>query len=340
MEREIRDFVRYLKVERGATGHTLRNYQSDLNQFLKFMTAPAEAESESLAWPDRARGVGASEDVRRTPHGPPHRKNELPTRRVLGLEEIDHLGIRSYLADLHRRGLKKSSLARKLAVLRSFFKYLRREGLQKGNPARLVSMPRQERPLPAFLTVDEAAALMESPTGDDRFILRDRAILETFYSTGIRLSELVGLNREDIDFDSGLVRIRGKGKKERIIPIGSQAIRALKKYLEEGHHKAPAPDDPISEGRALFFNRSGGRLTARSVARIVKRYTTREGIPRVSPHGLRHSFATHLLEGGVDLRSIQELLGHSSISTTQRYTHLNADQLMAIYDKAHPRAKK
>jgi len=172
MEREIRDFVRYLKVERGATGHTLRNYQSDLNQFLKFMTAPAEAEGS------------------------------IPARRVLGLEEIDHLGIRSYLADLHRRGLKKSSLARKLAVLRSFFKYLRREGLQKGNPARLVSMPRQERPLPAFLTVDEAAALMESPTGDDRFILRDRAILETFYSTGIRLSELVGLNREDIDFDN------------------------------------------------------------------------------------------------------------------------------------------
>ncbi|MGH7273317.1 MAG: tyrosine recombinase XerC [Nitrospiria bacterium] len=312
MEREIRDFVRYLKVERGATGHTLRNYQSDLNQFLKFMTAPAEAESGIAAW------------------------------RVRGLEGIDHLGIRSYLADLHRRGLKKAALARKLAVLRSFFKYLRREGLLKGNPARLVSMPRQERPLPAFLTVDEAAALMESPIGGDRFFLRDRAILETFYSTGIRLSELVGLNREDIDFDSGLVRIRGKGKKERIIPIGSQAIGVLKKYLSEGRPRptrASAPDDPVSEGRALFFNRSGGRLTSRSVARIVKRYATREGIPRVSPHGLRHSFATHLLENGVDLRSIQELLGHSSISTTQRYTHLNADQLMAIYDKAHPRAK-
>src|SRR3990172_759503 len=201
MEREIRDFVRYLKVERGATGHTLRNYQSDLNQFLKFMTAPAEAEGS------------------------------IPARRVLGLEEIDHLGIRSYLADLHRRGLKKSSLARKLAVLRSFFKYLRREGLQKGNPARLVSMPRQERPLPAFLTVDEAAALMESPTGDDRFILRDRAILETFYSTGIRLSELVGLNREDLDHSSGLLKVRGKGKKERIVPIGAKAIEAIGHYL-------------------------------------------------------------------------------------------------------------
>jgi integrase/recombinase XerC len=221
-------------------------------------------------------------------------------------------------------------MTRKLAVLRSFFKYLRREGLLKVNPARLVNIPRQDRLLPSFLTVDQAAALMDSPTSYDRSSLRDKAILETFYSTGIRLSELVELNTEDIDFDSGLARIRGKGKKERIVPIGSKAIEALKKYL--GVKSA-------AQGQAIFLNRTGERLTARSVARIAKRYLSRVGLPEVSAHGLRHSFATHLLEEGVDLRSIQELLGHSSIATTQRYTHLNADQLMAIYDKAHPRAK-
>jgi integrase/recombinase XerC len=313
MEREIRDFVQYLKVERGATGHTLRNYLSDLRQFLKFLGIPAESQEGQ---------------------GP---------RKTLDFEKIDHLEIRSYLVELHRQGLKKSSMARKLAVLRSFFKYLRREGLLKANPARLVNIPKKDHPLPAFLTVDQAAALMDSPTSQDRSSLRDKAILETFYSTGIRLSELVGLHLEDIDFDSGLARIRGKGKKERIVPIGSKAIEALKKCLEEN----PSSHRPsqisgkraFGSAQALFLNRAGGRLTARSVARIVKRYLSRVGLPEASPHGLRHSFATHLLEEGVDLRSIQELLGHSSIATTQRYTHLNADQLMAIYDKAHPRAK-
>ncbi len=312
MEREIRDFAQYLKVERGATGHTLRNYLSDLRQFVKFL-ASQSGDSER-------RGGGASEDLHLVlPHGPPHR-----------IDKIDYLGIRSYLVELHRQGLKKSSMARKLAVLRSFFKYLRREGLLKANPAKLVNIPRQDKPLPSFLTVDQATALMDSPTSRDRFSLRDKAILETFYSTGIRLSELVGLNIEDIDFDSGLARIRGKGKKERIVPIGSKAIEAIKKYLEV---------KGAAQGQAIFLNRAGARLTARSVARIVKRYLSRVGLPEASPHGLRHSFATHLLEEGVDLRSIQELLGHSSIATTQRYTHLNADQLMAIYDKAHPRAK-
>ncbi|MCI0527246.1 MAG: tyrosine recombinase XerC, partial [Nitrospira sp.] len=335
MEREIRDFAQYLKVERGATGHTLRSYLSDLRQFLKFLATQSE-ESEQRALPARARGVGASEDQHLVlPHGPPQR-----------IDRIDHLGIRSYLVELHRQGLKKSSMARKLAVLRSFFKYLRREGLLKANPARLVNIPRQDRPLPSFLTVDQATALMDSPASQDRSSLRDRAVLETFYSTGIRLSELAGLNIEDIDFDSGLARIRGKGKKERIVPIGSKAIEALKKYLEQNSsasHHTPQTNGQRAAGyltpQALFLNRGGGRLTDRSVARIVKIYLSRVGLPKASPHGLRHIFATHLLEDVVDLRSIQELLGHSSIATTQRYTHLNADQLMAIYDKAHPRAK-
>jgi integrase/recombinase XerC len=309
MEREIRDFVQYLKVERGATEHTLKNYEADLRQFFHFLAGSPEA------YGDRGSGTASV------------------------LKSINHLSIRSYLAELHRRGLKKSSLARKLAVLRSFLKYLCREGTLKANPAKLVSMPRQEKPLPAFLTVDEATALMESPVKGTVFFFRDRAILETFYSTGIRLSELVALNVEDFDFDSGLVRIRGKGKKERIIPIGSQALRALQEYLQEKRGGPSPVDRQVPRGRPLFSNRGGRRLTARSVARIVNRYIMREKLPRISPHGLRHSFATHLLEGGVDLRSIQELLGHSSIATTQRYIHLNADQLMAIYDKAHPRAK-
>lgn len=227
------------------------------------------------------------------------------------------------------------------------------------NPARLVNTPRVEKRLPHYFTVDQAAALMDSPKRDDSFFLRDRAVLETFYSTGIRLSELVGLNLEDVDFDSGLIRVQGKGKKERIVPIGSKAVEALKKYLESresadrigpraaANHQTTAvenaqrPTGPREYmGQALFLSRFGKRLTARSVARMVKKYVLRVGIPQASPHGLRHSFATHLLEGGADLRSIQELLGHSSIATTQRYTHLNADQLMAVYDQAHPRARK
>ncbi len=300
METEIRRFIQHLKVERGASPHTLRIYASDLNQFRSF--------------------AGRK------------RRSSRNDRQAIekGIALPDPGEVRAFLADLHRQGLKKSSLSRKLAVLRSFFKYLRQEGVAEINPARLVSLPRQDRPLPGFMTVDQAIGLMEAPHPGDRFFLRDRAVLETLYSSGIRLAELVALNIDDVDFGSGLVRVKGKGKKERIVPIGSKALDALIRYRSSQRK---------GSGAALFMNRLGGRLSARGVARIVERYVRRSGLSRLTPHALRHSFATHLLEGGADLRAIQELLGHASIATTQRYTHLNADRLMRVYDESHPRAK-
>ena len=290
--------------------HTLRGYRSDLRQFVHFLSSAARADAQGATPPARAP------------------------------QEIEHLTVRSFLVSLQQRGLKRTSMARKLATLRSFFKYLHRENQVRSNPARLVRPPKRERLLPAFLTVDQTAALMESPQEKDRLSLRDKAVLETFYSTGIRLGELVGLNWEDMDFESGLVRVRGKGKKERIIPIGSRAVRVLRQYLKQ---RTEAPftlaRSAETERQALFLNRFQRRLSARGVARVVRKYAARTDMAQISPHGLRHSFATHLLEGGADLRAIQELLGHVSIATTQRYTHLNADQLMATYDKSHPRAR-
>lgn len=248
---------------------------------------------------------------------------------------VDSQKVRVYLVHLQQRGIRKSSIARKLAVLRSFFRYLHREGKVTINPARLVASPKPEHRLPAFLTVDDALALMEALPGKDTASLRNRAILETFYSTGIRLSELVTLDLDDLDPNGGLVRVQGKGRKERIVPIGSKALAALEAY------RAAVPfrnDD--EKGRPLFLNRSGRRLTSRTVARIVAQAALR--LPkslRVTPHALRHSFATHLLDGGADLRAIQELLGHAQLSTTQRYTHLTTDKLIEVYDKAHPRSR-
>ena len=294
MEDAVRAFVRHLEVEKNASAHTVRNYRSDLAQFIAYL-------------------VGH------------HRPQDW--------SRVDHHQIRAYLAELYYRHEKKSSIARKLASLRSLFRYLAREGRVENNPAKMVATPKLGRTLPTVLTVDDAKILVEAPRGSDPKILRDRAILETFYSTGIRLSELVGLNREDLNLSAGLLKVRGKGKKERIVPIGSKAIEAIGNYL---FHLSD-----LRINGPLFLNRLGQRLTPRGVAGIVNRYVTQAGLQaRVSPHTLRHSFATHLLDGGVDLRAIQEMLGHASLSTTQRYTHLSADQLVKVYDNAHPRAKK
>jgi integrase/recombinase XerC len=294
MDRSIRDFARYLQVEENVSPHTYRNYLSDLAAFRAFLA------------------------------GDPIKESKAPA-----IESIDHLIIRGYLASLQKRGAKKATIARKLAVLRSFFQYLVREERVSLNPAKRVLRPKQEKRLPKFLTVDQAQALMATPSGAGWTVQRDRAILETFYSTGIRISELVGLNPDDIDFDSGMVKVFGKGRKERIVPIGQKAIDALRAYLAAR---------PFST-EALFSNTRGGRLTVRSVDRIVKKYVQRIDQPTMVPHSLRHTFATHLLEGGANLRSVQEMLGHASLSTTQRYTHLQVDHLMQVYDKAHPRGK-
>ena len=249
------------------------------------------------------------------------------------LAGIGHQDLRQFLGHLITGKVKKSSLARKLSAIRAFFKYLNREGIVPGNPARLIATPKQDKRLPAVLTVDDALRLMNAPVGNAVDDLRDRAVLETLYSTGIRASELVGINFEDINRNDHLIRIRGKGRKERIVPVGGKAIEAIDAYSARKNDK--------DNGASVFTGPSGKRLTARTVQRILGNYRKKLGLSqKASPHTLRHSFATHLLESGADLRAIQELLGHASLSTTQRYTHVNLDSLMETYDKAHPRAKK
>ncbi len=245
---------------------------------------------------------------------------------------ITHQDLRQFLAHLISRKTGKSSLARKLSAIRSFFKFLHRQGLVTSDPARLIATPKQDKRLPAVLTVDDTLRLLQAPGEEAHDPLRDRAVLETLYSTGIRASELVGIDQQDINRQERLVRIRGKGRKERIVPIGQTALDAIDRY---GAAKQAAAGEP-----ALFTGPSGKRLTVRSVQRILGNYRKKLGLStKASPHTLRHSYATHLLESGADLRAIQELLGHASLSTTQRYTHLNLDSLMAAYDKAHPRAR-
>ncbi len=250
------------------------------------------------------------------------------------LAAVDHQVLRAFLAHLQKEGLTKTSMARKLSAVRSFFKYLNREGILTANPARLVATPRREKRLPAVLTIDDAARLMDAPAdaAGTEVTLRDQAVLETLYSTGIRASELVGMNLQDIDRHDRLVRIRGKGRKERVVPVGQKALEMIDRYHQR---RKTAPSD------AVFTGPGGNRLTVRTVQRILEKYRKILGFAqKASPHTLRHSFATHMLESGADLRAIQELLGHASLSTTQRYTHLNLASLMDTYDKAHPKARK
>ncbi|CAG0990729.1 tyrosine recombinase XerC [Geobacter sp.] len=294
MEQEIAAFIRHLETERNASPNTLAAYRSDLAQFREFV----QVELGSSAEP----------------------------------EGVSHLLIRRWLALLHRDHTK-SSVGRKLAAVRAFFKHLVRIGSLAKNPAELVSTPKKEKRVPYHLSIDEVTALVETPRETDLLSLRDRAILETLYSCGVRVSELTGLNVGGIDLDDGTVRVLGKGSKERIVPVGSHARTSLSRYLEARNH--PHPDAP------LFTNARGGRLTPRSVRRVIDKHILRiAAMRKISPHTLRHTFATHMLEGGADLRAIQELLGHASLSTTQKYTHVGIDRLMEVYDKAHPKARK
>lgn len=249
------------------------------------------------------------------------------------VEQVTHLDVRLFLARMKEKNFSKSSIARKIACLRSFFKFLYKEGYIKTNPAASLLTPKIDKKLPLFLSADDAARLLESPDTSSDMGLRDRAILETLYSTGVRVSELVGLDKEDIDFISGVLKVRGKGKKERLAPIGDKALRAIKAYFE----KIGVSD--INEKKPVFLNKSKRRVSDRAVRRIVDKYIHKTSLnENISPHSLRHSFATHMLEGGADLRSVQELLGHANLSTTQIYTHVTTDRLKAIYDKVHPRA--
>jgi integrase/recombinase XerC len=291
-------FERHLVVERNVSDHTRRAYLRDLEGFRTFL-------AENL--PGRDSG------------------EEL-------LRRVDHLTLRRYMAQLHRTN-RKTTIGRKLAAIRTFFRYLVREGVVKANPGEMVSTPRKEKYLPKTLSVDEAFALMESGEGSGLLAMRDRAIVEMLYSCGLRVSELTALDVGSVSLEEGLVRVLGKGSKERIVPVGRQAREALRLYLDERN----APPD----GEPLFLNHRGGRLTPRSIQRHLKKYLLMAGILKeATPHSLRHSFATHLLDGGADLRAIQELLGHASLSTTQKYTQVSVDHLTAVYDKAHPRSRK
>ena len=293
MRRAIAAFLRHLDRERNASVHTGRAYGRDLEQFAE------------------------------------HARAQLG--REAAPEDVDHLLIRSFLARLHARGLKKASAARKLAALRTFFRYLCREGVLQRNPARALLSPKTERRIPVHLGEAEVAALLDAP-GEGLAPARARAILELLYASGIRCGELVGLDLDDLDLDARMIRVLGKGRKERVVPFGEPAAGALSQYLVL---RAQAR----SRSEALFVNTRGGRLSDRSIRRLVSARVRQAAIlRRVSPHSLRHSFATHLLERGADLRSIQELLGHASLSTTQRYTHVDARHIMEIYRKTHPRA--
>src|SRR6516165_4548974 len=303
MEKLIEQYRAHLREERNVSPHTLRNYLSDLTQFQQFVV---------------------------------ERKWVLDSRGQVDARKIDIHMVRAFLASL-TPGRKKSSVGRKIAALKRFFRYLLVTRQIDADPMTSIHSPKQEKPLPAFLSVDDIFQLLGAIKVKTGLDVRDRAALEVFYSTGIRVSELVGLNWADIDFRLEIVRVTGKGSKERIVPIGEIALQAL---LDYGQEQRKRWNRTCKGENAVFLNNRGKRITARSVARIVEKHLKQAGIHiKMGPHGLRHSFATHLLNSGADLRSIQELLGHASLSTTQRYTHVNLDQLMKAYDHAHPRAR-
>jgi integrase/recombinase XerC len=300
MDELISDFLRWLTHEKGYSHHTVSGYQHDLLEF-----AATLPENQSI-------------------------------------QTIDASAVRHFVADLHGKN-NAATVARKLSALRSFFHFLQRQKVITSDPMTGISGPKIAQLIPVFLTVDEVFLLLEAPGEQDRFMARDRAILELLYSTGIRVAELVSRNLEDLDFEAEMLKVRGKGNKERLVPVGRPAREAVDAWL-------PGRQQLLQERAArgleidqapLFLNGRGSRLTTRSVERLVQTYSERAGIPQtVTPHALRHSFATHLLEMGADLRSVQELLGHASLSTTQRYTHLTLDHLAEVYDQAHPFAKK
>jgi integrase/recombinase XerC len=303
MNEILKEFLQFLRLNRNASAHTVRAYESDLSQFLKHAAATA--------------GI---------------------KRADLTSSHLDRSAIRGFLADLHKRGLSRASAARKLAAARTFLRYLRREGLTDDDSGTLVPTPKREVRMPAHLSEEEMGRLLEAPAGDTPLGRRDRAILELFYASGLRLSELVGLGVDDVNVSAQMVRALGKGGKQRLVPFNKTTATALRAYLKDrGALVRTAPRRQGAE--PLFVNYRGTRLTVRSVDRLVRRYALASRVrPGISPHALRHSFATHLLQRGADLRSIQELLGHARLNTTQRYTHVNAQQLLDVYRKAHPKA--
>ena len=336
MTAHLKAFLQHLALNRNASAHTVRAYDSDLSQFIAHAAAGAGVKVRDLS---------------------PH--------------QLDRLALRGFLGDLHKQGLSRATAARKLAAARTFLRYLRREGEIDDDPGALVATPKRDIRMPAHLSEDEMSALIDAAVGDTALVRRDRAILELFYASGLRLSELAGLDIDDVNLSAKMVRVLGKGGKERIVPFNASAAKAVRAYLQErdalvrgqkgqdrqdgqnrqdgqarrgaGRFVPSRLSSPSTHSRRrdpMFVNYRGGRLTTRSVDRLVRRYVAASSARLgISPHALRHSFATHLLQRGADLRVIQELLGHARLSTTQRYTHVNAAQLLEVYQKSHPRAK-
>jgi integrase/recombinase XerC len=320
MIEHLKAFLKFLALNRNASAHTVRAYESDLTQFIGFVAAQANLK-----------------------------------KRDLDPSQLDREALRGFLADRHRQQDSRATAARKLAAVRTFLRYLRREAIIDDDPGALIATPKRDIRMPAHLSEAEMTALLDAPAGDTPLSRRDRAILELFYASGLRLSEVAGLDMDDVDVGSKRVRVLGKGSKERLIPFNTSTQRAVREYVKD---RAAIVGQERQEGREarssrqssrsrhsrprdpLFVNYRGTRLTARSIDRIVRKYVAASSARMgISPHALRHSFATHLLERGADLRAIQELLGHANLSTTQRYTHVNAAQLLDVYRKAHPRAR-
>lgn len=302
MQEALAEFLRSLALEKNASDHTVKSYREDLTQAIEFFTTKYEGQKITPA-------------------------------------DVTSRHLRAFMVWLSEQEYAKTTIARRIAAIRTWFKFLSRQGTVTANPADGLRAPRQDKKLPHFLSMDALKKLLEAPPADDPLGLRDRAILEILYSAGLRVSELTGLNLGDIDLDAGVATIRGKGKKERLAFFGRASLKALNIWLT-------ARSDLLAEKitkktEAVFLNKHGTRLTSRSVGRLTEKYLAQAGLdPRTSPHTLRHSFATHLLDRGADIRSVQELLGHSSIATTQIYTHVTTERLKERYDKAHPRAKR
>ncbi|HML73403.1 MAG TPA: tyrosine recombinase XerC [Anaerohalosphaeraceae bacterium] len=319
----IQEFISYLKFEKHFSDYTSRCYGTDLEQYVAHLQNHAQS-ADNASQTESGDHGGTATAV----------QTEQKVDQMLLAADVN--SIRSYMVSLNEHQYSKSTLARKLATLRSFYKFLVKRHYLANNPVSTIKTPKQEKKLPKFLEYEQIQKLLDTPPADCWLGARDRAMLETMYSTGMRVSELVALNLDDVDFLSEVLHIRGKGKKERICPIGSRALQAIQHYLEYRNRRMEC--DPAFDSKVLFANKHGKRLSTRSVRRKMDKYLIEAGLdPAISPHTLRHSFATHMLNNGADLRSVQELLGHQSLSTTQIYTHVTTSRMKEQYHNAHPR---
>lgn len=327
-ENLIQQFIDYLRAERHFSPHTSRCYAADLEQFCHYLFQPKTADA-----PAAAKENGLSHAAARLPFELPDIPAPELNRRLLA---VDTEAVRSFMAHMRDKNYCKSTVARKLATLRSFFKFLVKRGHVGGNPVAPIRTPKQDKRLPKCLELEQIEKLLSNPDTTTLLGARDRAMLETMYSTGLRVSELVALNLTDVDLTNNVVRVQGKGKKQRVIPVSPGAVKSILHYLDL---RRGDPRSAAFHGESLFVNKHGQRLSTRSVRRKMDKYLLQAGLDlSISPHTLRHSFATHMLQRGADLRSVQEMLGHQSLSTTQIYTHLTGEMAKEAYQKAHPRA--